>query len=107
MPGFTATFTTDEGSVTTRTLDEFYERQHTAFARTSDFSETLHNVRIVREGRLASVFADFRLKDSGEERPEQLMLLMIQDRGEFHRGPHLHVSPGPAAVTEPLRRRVV
>jgi hypothetical protein len=40
-------------------------------------------VRIVREGRLASVFADFRLKDSGEERPGQLMLLMIQDRGEF------------------------
>ena len=46
-------------------------------------SETLDGVRIERVGRLAHVFADFRFTSRGSERPGQLMLLMIEDRGQF------------------------
>jgi hypothetical protein len=82
LPGFTATYTNDDGSVTTRNLNEFYERQRAAFAA-GDVSETLHNVRIHRAGRLAHVFADFRFTGRGSTRPGQLMLLMIEERGEL------------------------
>ena len=82
LPGFTASYTNEDGTVTTRNLDEFYERQRTAFAA-GEVSETLHNVRIQRAGRLAQVFADFRFTSRGTTRPGQLMLLMIEDRGQL------------------------
>ena len=83
VPGFTATFTNDDGSVTTRTLDDFYERQRAGFARGA-MSETLHNVRVQRAGRIAQAFADFRFASGGSApRPGQLMLLLIEDRGQF------------------------
>jgi hypothetical protein len=82
LPGFTATYTNDDGSVTTRNLNEFYERQMAAFAA-GEVSETLHNVRIQRAGRLAHVFADFRFTGRGSTRLGQLMLLMIEDKGEL------------------------
>jgi hypothetical protein len=81
LPGFTASYTNEDGTVTTRNLDEFYERQRNAFAA-GEVSETLHNVRIQRAGRLAHVFADFRFTSRGTTRPGQLMLLMIEDRGQ-------------------------
>lgn len=80
--GFTATYTNDDGSVTTRTLEEFYERQRAAFAA-GEVSETLHNVRIHRAGRLAHVFADFRFMSRGATRPGQLMLLIIEEKGQL------------------------
>jgi hypothetical protein len=82
LPGFMATYTNDDGSVTTRNLDQFYERQRAAFAA-GEVSETLHNVRIQRAGRLAHVFADFRFTARGSTRPGQLMLLMIEEKGEL------------------------
>ncbi len=82
LPGFTASYTNDDGSVTTRSLTEFYARQLNAFAA-GEVSETLHNVRIERIGRLAQVFADFRFTSRGTTRPGQLMLLMIEERGEM------------------------
>jgi hypothetical protein len=82
VPGFTATYTNDDGSVTTRNLNEFYERQLAAFAA-GEVSETLHNVRIFRAGRLAHVFADFRFTGRGTTRAGQLMLLMIEEMGEL------------------------
>jgi hypothetical protein len=82
LPGFTASYTNDDGTVTTRTLDEFYERQRNGFAA-ADMSETLHNVRVQRAGRLAHVFADFRFTSRGSTRPGQLMLLMIDDKGQL------------------------
>jgi hypothetical protein len=82
LPAFTATYTNDDGSVTTRNLNEFYERQLAAFAA-GDVSETLHNVRIHRAGRLAHVFADFRFTGRGSTRPGQLMLLIIEEKGEL------------------------
>lgn len=82
LPGFTATYTNDDGSVTTRTLNEFYDRQRNAFAQ-GEVSEMLHNVRIQRVGRLAHVFADFRFTSRTGTRPGQLMLLMIEERGQL------------------------
>jgi hypothetical protein len=83
VPGFTATYTNDDGSVTTRTLDDFYERQRAGFERGA-MDETLHNVRVQRAGKLAHAFADFRFSSGGSApRPGQLMLLLIEERGQF------------------------
>jgi hypothetical protein len=80
IPGFVASYTNEDGSVTTRSLAEFYERQEKAFAA-GEVSETLHNVRIHRVGRLAHVFADFKFTSAAGTRPGQLMLLMIEEKG--------------------------
>ena len=82
LPTFTATYTNDDGSVTTRNLDQFYERQRSAFAA-GEVSETLDNVRIHRAGRLAQVAADFRFTGRGATRQGRLMLLMIEQHGEL------------------------
>ena len=82
LPGFTASYTNDDSTVTTRNLAEFYERQLSAFAA-GEVSETLQNVRIQRLGRLAHVSADFRFTGRGTTRPGQLMLLMIEERGRL------------------------
>jgi hypothetical protein len=82
LPGFVASYTNEDGTVRSRTLDEFYASQKAGFDGGA-MSETLHGVRIERAGRLASVFADFRFTSRGSERRGQLMLLMIEDRGQF------------------------
>jgi hypothetical protein len=83
VPGFTATYTNDDGSVTTRPLDDFYERQRAGFEK-GEMHETLHNVRVQRVGKLAQAFADFRFSSGGSApRPGQLMLLLIEERGQF------------------------
>jgi len=83
VPGFTATYTNDDGSVTTRTLDDFYERQRSGFERGA-MSETIQNPRIMRAGKLAHVFTDF-LFTSGSAAPRhgQLMLLLVEAKGQF------------------------
>lgn len=83
LPGFVAAFTNDDGSVTTRTLDEFYERQRKFFATGRPIREELQNVRIVRQGHIANVTADFVLFDGESKRPGRLMLLFIEERGVF------------------------
>jgi len=83
LPSFVAAYTNDDGSVTTRTLDEFYERQRKLFATGRPIREELQNVRIVREGHLANATADFVLFDGNGKRPGRLMLLFIEERGTF------------------------
>jgi hypothetical protein len=82
LPAFTASYTNADGSVTTRNLNEFHDAQRNGFAA-GDMSETLHNVRIQRVGRLAHVAADFRFTSRESTRPGQLMLLMIEEKGQF------------------------
>jgi hypothetical protein len=82
LPSFTASYTNDDGSVTTRTLDDFSERQRAAFERGA-VSETLENVRITRVGRLAQAFADFHFTSGGATRHGQLMLALIEEKGQF------------------------
>jgi hypothetical protein len=68
--------------VTTRSLEDFYERQRAGFERGS-MSETLENVRIARVGRLAHVVADFKFTSGNTTRPGRLMLLVIAVKGEW------------------------
>lgn len=83
LPTFVAGSTNDDGTVTTRSLDEFYERQRGFFATGRTIRETLEHVRIEREGRLATMRADFSLHDNDTERRGKLMMLLIETRGEF------------------------
>jgi hypothetical protein len=80
LPGFTASYTNDDGGVTTRNLEQFYEAQRRGFAD-GDMSETLHNVRLDRAGRLAHAYADFEFTSRGATRRGKLMLLMIEEKG--------------------------
>ena len=68
VPGFNATYTNDDGSVTSRSLEEFYERQRAAFER-GVVSETLENVRIDLKGsarpRLRRLQVRVRQHDAG------------------------------------------
>jgi hypothetical protein len=82
LPSFTASYTNADGSVSTRNLDAFYESQRSGFAA-GEMSETLHNVRIQRTGRLAHVSADFRFTSRGSSRPGKLMLMMIEEKGQL------------------------
>lgn len=82
LPSFTATYTNADGSVSTRTLAEFYESQRAGFAKGA-MSETLHDVRITREGRLAHAFAGFDFTSGANTRRGQLMLLLIEEKGQF------------------------
>jgi hypothetical protein len=82
LPGFVAAYTNDDGSVTTRTLDEFYERQRGGFERGA-MSERLENVRVDRMGRLAHVSADFYFTSGGETRHGRLMLILVAENDRF------------------------
>jgi hypothetical protein len=83
LPEFIATSTNDDGSVTTRSLDEFHDRQRGLFATGKPVSETLENTQLVRSGNLASVSADFVWTDGEMMRRGRLMLSLILDRGTF------------------------
>jgi hypothetical protein len=80
---FIAASTNDDGTVTTRTLDEFYERQRGFFATGHTIRETLENVRVEREGRLATMRADFILHDNDRQRRGKLMMLLIETKSDF------------------------
>ena len=82
LPGFTATYTNADGTVTTRTLEEFYESQRAGFARAA-MTETLHDVRITRVGKLAHVLAGFDFTSGGNTRRGRLMLMMVESQGQF------------------------
>jgi hypothetical protein len=82
LPSFTATYTNADGTVSHRTLEEFYESQRAGFAR-GPMSETLHDVRLTRDGRLAHAFAGFDFTSGGNTRRGQLMLLLIEVEGQF------------------------
>ena len=82
LPSFTAAYTNADGTVSSRTLEEFYESQRAGFAR-GPMSETLHDLRITREGRLAQAFAGFDFTSGGTTRRGQLMLLLIESQGQF------------------------
>jgi hypothetical protein len=82
LPTFTATYTNADGTVSVRTLEEFYESQRAGFAK-GPMSETLHDVRVTREGRLAHAVAGFDFTSGGSTRRGQLMLLLIEANGAF------------------------
>ncbi len=83
LPGFTATSTNDDGSLTTRNRDEFYERQRALFATGKPVREVLENTKIDRNGNLAYVGSDFVWSDGETRRRGRLMLLLMLYRREF------------------------
>lgn len=68
----------DDGSIRTRTLEEFFARQKNYFATGRNISERLENVRIDMGRRIARVSADFIFVDEGEERPGKLGLHLAE-----------------------------
>ncbi len=77
-PGAVVAFPGDDGSITTRRLDEFVERQRNYFATGRKISERLENVRVDMGRRIARVSADFIFMDEGEERPGKLGLHLAE-----------------------------
>ena len=68
----------EDGSIRTRSLDEFVTRQKNYFATGRRISERLENVRIDMGRRIARVSADFIFVDEGEERPGKLGLHLAE-----------------------------
>jgi hypothetical protein len=83
LPSFTAAATNEDGSVTTWTLDQFYERQRQLFAGGKPVSEVLHDTETHRNGDLACVRSDYVWTDGEAKRPGRLMMLIVADRGEL------------------------
>jgi hypothetical protein len=82
LPSFTATYTNADGTVSVRTLEEFYASQRAGFAK-GHMSETLHDVRLTRAGKLAHAAAGFDFTSGGNTRRGRLMLLLVESEGRF------------------------
>jgi SnoaL-like protein len=83
LPGFTAAATNADGSVTTWTLEEFYERQRSLFATGKPISEVLLAPTTHSIGSIACVRSGFVWTDGTLKRPGQLVMLLIAERGRF------------------------
>jgi hypothetical protein len=79
-PAVVVAFPDEDGSIRTRTLDEFVTRQENYFATGRRISERLENVRIDMGRRIARVSADFIFIDQGEERPGKLGLHLAEGK---------------------------
>jgi hypothetical protein len=77
-PAVVVAYPDDDGTIRTRTLDEFVTRQKNYFATGRRISERLENVRIDMGRRIARVSADFIFEDEGEERPGKLGLHLAE-----------------------------
>ncbi len=83
LPTFTSTSANRDGTVTVRTLDEFYGAQARGFATATSMSETLENVVVTRTGRLATAWADFVFHQNGTSRRGRLALTLIEADGRW------------------------
>ena len=83
LPSFTVASTNADGTTTLRTRAEFFAAQQRYHDRVAGLREDLENVRVERQGRLASVWADFVVTDSGEQRRGKLVLLLIAEQGTY------------------------
>ena len=77
-PSTVVAFPADDGSISTRNLDEFVERQRNYFATGRKISERLENLRVDMGRRIARVSADFIFIDEGEERSGKLGLHLAE-----------------------------
>jgi SnoaL-like protein len=83
LPTFTATHTNADGTIKVRTLDEFFASQKRYLSSGKSIQEELANVRIDRQGKLASVWADFVLTEEAEKSRGKLVFLLVAERGEW------------------------
>ena len=86
LPQFTAASTNADGSISVRGLEAFLAAQQRGFEQSADMGERLENVRIDRDGALASVWADFVFWADGPPSRGRLVLLAIRQPGgwRFH-----------------------
>ena len=82
-PDFVAAATNPDGTVSSWTLGEFYERQRGLFASGKPVSETMSNTDKTLVGGLACVRSDYVWTDGEVERPGRLVMLLIAERGRF------------------------
>ena len=83
LPGFVASATNADGTVTSYDLEAFYERQRGLFASGKPVSETMMNTEKTRNGRLASVRSDYVWTDGTAKKHGRLMMLLVEERGRF------------------------
>lgn len=83
VPSFVASAANADGTVSSWTLDEFYERQRRSFATGKPIREVLEGVAMDRDGPLAAVRSRFVWSDGDVTRHGRLMLLAIADRGSL------------------------
>jgi hypothetical protein len=77
-PSVVVFFPAEDGSIATRNLEEFLERQRNYFAKRKSITERLENVQVHEGTRIARVVADFIFIDEGEERPGKLGLHLVE-----------------------------
>jgi amidase len=83
LPSFAVASTNPDGTTTLRTFEEFFAAQKRYHESGRIVRERLENVRIERQGRLATVLADFVLTEDRAERRGKLVLLLMQERGSY------------------------
>lgn len=83
LPGFTASATNADGTVSSWNLEQFYERQRALFATGRPISEILLNTNKQLGKDLACLRSDFVWTDGEAKRPGRLMMLLIAERGRF------------------------
>lgn len=79
-PAVIVAFPDADGTIRTRTLDEFVTRQENYFATGRKISERLENLRIDMGRRIARVTADFIFVDEGEQRRGRLGLHLAEGK---------------------------
>jgi hypothetical protein len=79
-PAVVVAYPEADGSIRTRSLDEFFTRQKNYFATGRRISERLENIRVDTGRRIAKVSADFIFMDEEEERPGKLGLHLAEGR---------------------------
>ena len=77
-PSVIVFFPSENGEVTVRNLDEFFERQQNYFAKRKSIAERLENVKIFKGRRIARVVADFIFIDEGVEKSGKLGLHLVE-----------------------------
>lgn len=83
LPSFAVASTRSDGGTTIRTREEFFDAQRRYHARVDNLKEELENVRVERRGRMASVWADFVVTENNAKNRGRLVLLIMEDRGEY------------------------
>lgn len=83
LPTFSATFTNADGTTTARGLDDFYARQRALFDGGHAVREELRQLRVVRQGPIATATADFTFHDDERSRPGKLSLQLVESGGRF------------------------
>ena len=77
-PSVLVVFPGEDGTVNTRNLEEFFERQKNYFAKRKSISERLENVQIFEGRRIARMVADFIFVDEGNENSGKLGLHLVE-----------------------------